>query len=97
MDRCGQALEQAHPLPDPPTIHDSKIRELMDSIRRLDYSFHETETRYGVMAETLRTQELALRAFASNLCENLASLYENLGHAEKAKAVRMRAAAFQIS
>ncbi len=97
MDQAGQAVQHEYPLPDAPTLGDGTVKRWMDLIRRLAETPQRAEASHLALQETLTKQEASLGPSTSNLCENLATLYDTLGRTERAQAVRMRVAALYVS
>ena len=96
LEHADKAFQEGHPLPDAPCRIGGTASRWVNSIQSLDTHHRRAQIRSHDLTETLRAQEKPLRSFASNLYENLAALYEQLGQRDKAQAVRMRAAALHI-
>lgn len=96
MAKAEAALEKADPLPDPPPLAPGTVARWIALIGKLKEESRQMERRHLALEATLREHTRQMGPLVSNLCENLATLYDSMGESEKAKVVRMRAAALNV-
>ena len=93
MNQTEKALERAESLPTMPQLDSGKVRGWIQLVQRLEERFRRSEEKKLAMEANVIAQEAQLGQLLSHLHSNIASLYENLGQAQKAEEVRRRAEA----
>lgn len=93
MNQTEKALERAESLPTMPELDSGKVRGWIQLVQRLEDRFRRSEEKKLAMEANVIAQEAQLGQLVSHLHSNIASLYENLGQAQKAEEVRRRAEA----
>jgi len=93
MNQAEKSLDRAESLPTLPSLDSAKVRGWIQLIQRLEERFRRSEEKKLAMASNVIAQEAQLGQLLSHLHGNIASLYENLGQAQKAEEVRRRAEA----
>jgi hypothetical protein len=93
MNQAEKSLDRAEPLPTLPTLDSAKVRGWIQLVQKLEERFRRSEEKKLAMEANVIAQEAQLGQLLSHLHGNIASLYENLGQAQKAEEVRRRAEA----
>ena len=93
MNQTEKALERAEALPTMPQLDSGKVRGWIQLVQRLEERFRRSEEKKLALEANVIAQEAQLGQLLSHLHSNIASLYENLGQAQKAEEVRRRAEA----
>ncbi len=91
MNQLEKALDRAEALPAMPDLDSGKIRGWIQLVQRLEDRFRRSEEKKLALEANVIAQETQLGQLLSHLHTNIASLYENLGQAQKAEEVRRRA------
>ena len=91
MNQLEKALDRAEALPTMPDLDSGKIRGWIQLVQRLEERFRRSEEKKLALEANVIAQETQLGQLLSHLHTNIASLYENLGQAQKAEEVRRRA------
>ena len=97
MREAQYAFEVGQCLPPAPPCFSSEVERWIDLIRSMEAETRQNQVNQKALEATLSNQAEKLGPLVSNLCENLAALYDTLGEKDKAKTVRMRAAALSIA
>ncbi|KAF4515918.1 hypothetical protein B566_EDAN000154 [Ephemera danica] len=84
MNQTEKALERAEALPAAPQLDSSKVRGWIQLVQRLEERFRRSEEKKLALEANVIAQEAQLGQLLSHLHSNIASLYENLGHSQKA-------------
>lgn len=95
MQLAQKAFEQGRCLPEAPNLGAGEIRKWVELIHNQEEAIQRREVAQRALEENLAAQEKQLGPALSMMCENLATLYESLGQADKAQAVRSKASGFQ--
>jgi hypothetical protein len=93
MNQTEKSIERAEPLPALPNLDSAKVRGWIQLVQRLEERFRRSEEKKLALEANVIAQEAQLGQLLSHLHTNIASLYENLGQAQKAEDVRRRAEA----
>lgn len=93
MNQAEKSLDRAESLPTLPSLDSAKVRGWIQLVQRLEERFRRSEEKKLAMEANVIAQEAQLDQLLSHLHGNIASLYENLGQAQKAEEVRRRAEA----
>ena len=93
MNQMEKALDHAETLPTTPDLNSGKVRGWIQLVQRLEERFRQSEGKKLALEANVIAQEAQLGQLLSQLHANIASLYENLGQAQKAEEVRRRAEA----
>ncbi len=96
MQLAQRALEQGRCLPEAPNLGPGEIRKWVELIHKQEEVIQRREASQRALEGNLAAQEKQLAPALSMMCENLATLYESLGHTDKAQAVRSKASGFQV-
>ena len=97
MNQTEKALDRAETLPTVPGLDSAKVRGWIQLVQRLEERFRRSEEKKLALEANVIAQEAQLGQLLSHLHTNIASLYENLGQAQKAEEVRRRAEALHCS
>ena len=95
MNQMEKALDHAEVLPTTPDLNSGKVRVWIQLVQRLEERYRRSEEKKLALEANVIAQEAQLGQLLSHLHANIASLYENLGQAQKAEEVRRRAEALQ--
>ena len=90
MNQSERALNLDEPLPLPPHLTSTKIREWVHMILRLEQRARQAEERQRATESNALEQEVKLEQFLSSLHVSIASLYAHLGQAHKAAELRRK-------
>jgi hypothetical protein len=93
MNQTEKSIDRAEPLPALPNLDSAKVRGWIQLVQRLEERFRRSEEKKLALEANVIAQEAQLGQLLSHLHTNIASLYENLGQAQKAEDVRRRAEA----
>ncbi len=91
MNQLEKTLDRAEALPAMPDLDSGKVRGWIQLVQRLEERFRRTEEKKLALEANVIAQETQLGQLLSHMHTNIASLYENLGQAQKAEEVRRRA------
>ncbi|MGQ0694055.1 MAG: hypothetical protein ACT4OL_00590 [Nitrospiraceae bacterium] len=91
MNQLEKAFDRAEALPAMPDLDSGKVRGWIQLVQRLEERFRRSEEKKLALEANVIAQETQLGQLLSHLHTNIASLYENLGQAQKAEEVRRRA------
>jgi len=97
MNQMEKALDQAEAPPPMPELDSGKVKGWIQLVQRLEERFRRSEEKKVALEANVIAQEAQLGQLLSHLHTNIASLYENLGQAQKAEEVRRRAEALHCS
>lgn len=97
MNQTEKALDRAEALPTMPALDSAKVQGWIQLVQRLEERFRRSEEKKLALEANVIAQEAQLGQLLSHLHANIASLYENLGQAQKAEEVRRRAEALHCS
>ena len=97
MNHMEKALDRAEAPPAMPELDSGKVRGWIQLVQRLEERFRRSEEKKLALEANVIAQEAQLGQLLSHLHTNIASLYENLGQAQKAEEVRRRAEALHCS
>jgi hypothetical protein len=97
MNQTEKSIERAEPLPALPNLDSAKVRGWIQLVQRLEERFRRSEEKKLALEANVIAQEAQLGQLLSHLHTNIASLYENLGQAQKAEDVRRRAEALHCA
>ena len=97
MNQMEKALDRADALPNIPDLDSGKVRGWIQLVQRLEERFRRSEEKKLALEANVIAQETQLGQLLSHLHTNIASLYENLGQAQKAEEVRRRAEVLHCS
>jgi len=97
MNHMEKALDRAEAPPVMPELDSGKVRGWIQLVQRLEERFRRSEEKKLALEANVIAQEAQLGQLLSHLHTNIASLYENLGQAQKAEEVRRRAEALHCS
>lgn len=97
MNQMEKALDRADALPTIPDLDSGKVRGWIQLVQRLEERFRRSEEKKLALEANVIAQETQLGQLLSHLHTNIASLYENLGQAQKAEEVRRRAEVLHCS
>ena len=97
MDQMEKVLDRADALPTIPDLDSGKVRGWIQLVQRLEERFRRSEEKKLALEANVIAQETQLGQLLSHLHTNIASLYENLGQAQKAEEVRRRAEVLHCS
>jgi len=97
MNQLEKALDRAEALPTMPDLDSGKVRGWIQLVQRLEERFRRSEEKKLALEANVIAQETQLGQLLSHLHTNIASLYENLGQAQKAEEVRRRAEVLHCS
>jgi hypothetical protein len=97
MNQTEKSLDRAEALPTVPDLVSGKVRGWVQLVQRLEERFRRSEEKKLALEANVIAQEAQLGQLLSHLHTNIASLYENLGQAQKAEEVRRRAEALHSS
>lgn len=97
MNQTEKALERGESLPPMPELDSGKVKGWIQMVQRLEDRFRRSEEKKLALEANVIAQEAQLGQLLAHLHANIASLYENLGQAEKAQEVRRRAEALHCS
>ena len=97
MNQMEKSLDQAETLPTMPDLNSGKVRGWIQLVQRLEERFRRSEEKKLAFEANVIAQEAQLGQLLSHLHVNIASLYENLGQAQKAEEVRRRAEALHCN
>ncbi len=97
MNQAEKALERGETFPPMPELDSGKVRGWIQLVQRLEDRFRRSEEKKLALEANVIAQEAQLGQLLAHLHANIASLYENLGQAEKAQEVRRRAEALHRS
>ncbi len=95
MNQMEKALDHAEVLPTTPDLNSGKVRVWIQLVQRLEKRYRRSEEKKLALEANVIAQEAQLGQLLSHLHANIASLYENLGQAQKAEEVCRRAEALQ--
>jgi hypothetical protein len=96
MNHTEKALDRAEALPPLPTLDSGKVKGWIQLVQRLEGRFRWSEEKKLALEANVIAQEAQLGQLLSHLHANIASLYDNLGQAQKAGDVRRRAEALHV-
>jgi hypothetical protein len=91
MNQAEKAIDRSEPLPVVPNLDSAKVLGWVQLVQRLEERFRRSEEKKLALEANVIAQEAQLGQLLSHLHTNIASLYENLGQAQKAEEVRRRA------
>lgn len=91
MNQAEKTIDRSEPLPVVPNLDSAKVLGWVQLVQRLEERFRRSEERKLALEANVIAQEAQLGQLLSHLHTNIASLYENLGQAQKAEEVRRRA------
>ena len=97
MNQMEKALDHAEAPPAMPELDSARARGWIQLVQRLEERFRRSEEKKVALEANVIAQEAQLGQLLSHLHANIASLYENLGQAQKAEEVRRRAEALHSS
>jgi hypothetical protein len=97
MNQTEKSIDRAEPLPALPNLDSAKVRGWIQLVQRLEERFRRSEEKKLALEANVIAQEAQLGQLLSHLHTNIASLYENLGQAQKAEDVRRRAEALHCA
>jgi hypothetical protein len=97
MNQMEKALDRAEAPPAMPELDSGKVKGWIQLVQRLEERFRRSEEKKLALEANVIAQEAQLGQLLSHLHANIASLYENLGQAQKAEEVRRRAEALHCS
>lgn len=95
MQQAQRAVEQGEGLPSLPEVDSDKVRAWTQLVERLQARYRQGEDRQMSLEANLQAQEHEVGRLLSHLHENIATLYESLGQADKAREVRRRLSSMQ--
>lgn len=96
MNQTEKALERGEALPTTPELDSGKVKGWIQLVQRLEERYRRSEEKKIALEANVIAQEAQLGQLLSHLHSNIASLYENLGQAQKAEEVRRRAEALHV-
>lgn len=91
MNQAEKAIDRSETLPVVPNLDSAKVLGWVQLVQRLEERFRRSEEKKLALEANVIAQEAQLGQLLSHLHTNIASLYENLGQAQKAEEVRRRA------
>ena len=91
MNQLEKALDRGEVLPAMPDLDSGKVRGWIQLVQRLEDRFRRSEEKKLALEANVIAHETQLGQLLSHVHANIASLYENLGQAQKAEEVRRRA------
>jgi hypothetical protein len=97
MNQMEKSFDHAETLPTMPDLNSGKVRGWIQLVQRLEERFRRSEEKKLAFEANVIAQEAQLGQLLSHLHVNIASLYENLGQAQKAEEVRRRAEALHCN
>ena len=96
MNHTEKSLERAEAIPPLPSLDSGKVKAWIQLMQRLEERFRWSEEKKLALEANVIAQEAQLGRLLSHLHANIASLYDNLGHSQKAEDVRRRAEALHV-
>lgn len=97
MQQAEGKFSQGQPFPSAPHLTVGEVSRWVHFVLRQESIIRDLEAKQQSLQQTLITQERQLGSLASDLCEKVAGLYENLGQLDKAATVRLRLPGCQSS
>lgn len=97
MNQMEKVLDRGEAPPPMPELDSGKVKGWIQLVQRLEERFRRSEEKKVALEANVIAQEAQLGQLLSHLHTNIASLYENLGQAQKAEEVRRRAEALHCS
>lgn len=95
MEHAERAFGQGGALPSLPPMNSDRVKAWVQLVEKLQAQYRQSEDRQMALEANLQAQEHEVGKLLSHLHENIASLYESLGQAEKAREVRRRSSLIQ--
>jgi predicted nucleic acid-binding Zn-ribbon protein len=96
MNQIEKSLDRAEALPPLPDVDSDKVRGWIQLVRRLEEGLSRNEEQKRALEANVIAHETQIEQLFSHMHTNLASLYENLGHAQKVTEVRRHAEAVHV-
>lgn len=97
MQQAEKSMSQGQPLPTAPHLTLGEVNRWVHFVLGQESIIRDLEAKHQSLQETLNAHERQLGSLATDLCEKVARLYENLGQQDKAATVRLRLPGFQSS
>ncbi len=94
MEEAHHALAAGGSFPEEPSVSSERVRTWLRRFGTLYRRRLEGDARQLLLEARLRSQEDHLARLATTLYENIGSLHDSLGHEERARSARKRAACF---
>lgn len=94
MEEARHALTAGETFPEEPSVSSDRVRTWLRRFGTLYRRRVEGDAHQLVLEARLRSQEDHLARLATTLYENIGSLHDSLGHEERARDARKRAACF---
>ena len=95
MQQAERACDRDESLPSLPAVGSDQVRAWTKLVEKLQARHRQGQDRQLSLEANLQAQEHEVARLLSHLHDNIASLYENLGQAEKAQEVRRRSSSIQ--
>lgn len=92
LERAQRAYENGDFLPATPELGSDRVRSWVHLVETLQTRCRQSEDKQMSLEANLQAQETEVARLVTNLHENIAALYDNLGRSQKAQEVRRRAA-----
>jgi hypothetical protein len=96
MNQIDKSLDRAEAVPPLPDVDSGKVKGWVHLVQRLEESFRREEEQTRALEANVIAHEAQIGQFSSHMHANIASLYDELGHAQRAEAVRRRAEVVHI-
>jgi hypothetical protein len=96
MNQMEKSLDRAEVLPPLPDVDSGKVRGWVQLVRRLEEGFRRNEEQKRALEANVIAHEAQIEQLFSHMQTNIASLYDHLGHAQKATEVRRHAEAVHV-
>jgi hypothetical protein len=90
MQRAVPPIEDGGELPPPPDVESPVVRRWVAAIEGLQDRHRQRLEKQAALLKSLMVQEMQLDEVLSNLYSNMATLYEALGHGERAGEVKKK-------
>lgn len=95
MNEAHHACQHGQPLPRAPLLESPQVNAWVEFVRKGGEQLRQGETQTVSLLAHLGAQESQLEGLVHQLHESIASLYDNLGRAEKADQIRRLSSALQ--